>query len=200
MNDIIHQETHFGATIKIFHDPDAESPRDWDNLGTMVCGHSRYKLGDDNSFGSARDFLIDLLELNHDNTFGTDILEMRARSKAVILPLYLYDHSGLAMNTTGFHCPWDSGQVGYIYVTLEDVRTEYQCRRVSAKRRAQIEDYLRQEVATYADYLAGNVHGYVVERDGEEIESCWGFIGDYDGYVLEQARDAVPHQIGQKVT
>ena len=27
----------------------------------------------------------------------------------VILPLYLYDHSGITMNTTGFSCPWDSG-------------------------------------------------------------------------------------------
>ena len=29
----------------------------------------------------------------------------------VILPLYLYDHSGITMNTCGFSCPWDSGQV-----------------------------------------------------------------------------------------
>ena len=33
----------------------------------------------------------------------------------VILPLYLYDHSGITMNTCGFSCPWDSGQVGWIY-------------------------------------------------------------------------------------
>ena len=35
--------------------------------------------------------------------------------KYVILPLYLYDHSGITMSTSVFSCPWDSGQVGWIY-------------------------------------------------------------------------------------
>ena len=38
----------------------------------------------------------------------------------VILPLYLYDHSGITMNTCGFSCPWDSGQVGWIYASAMD--------------------------------------------------------------------------------
>lgn len=192
MHEHVHEEEHHGATIKIYFDSDADSPRAWDNLGTMVCGHSRYNLGDDNRFESARDFLIDLLGLSDECDLDVETLEHRARAIAVILPLYLYDHSGLAINTTGFHCPLDSGQVGYVYATLEDIRSEYGVARVSAKRRMQVADQLRQEVATYHDYLSGNVYGYVVEQDGEEVDSCWGFIGEYDGYVLEQAREAVP--------
>ena len=47
----------------------------------------------------------------------------------VILPLYLYDHSGITMNTCGFSCPWDSGQVGWIYadkamIDKEDVEVD----------------------------------------------------------------------------
>lgn len=95
------------------------------------------------------------------------------------------------MNTTGFHCPWDSGQVGFIYVSLEDVRSEYNMQRVSAKLRAKITEHLEQEVSTYSDYLAGRVFGYAVEKDDEEVESCWGFIGEYDGYCLEQARTCI---------
>ena len=42
--------------------------------------------------------------------------------KYLMLPLYLYDHSGLAMSTESFsgrapHAEWDSGQVGWIYVS-----------------------------------------------------------------------------------
>ena len=195
MHELVHEEEHQGATIKIYSDSDADSPRAWDNLGTMVCGHTRYNLGDDNSFASAREFLIDLLDLTDEYDLDIETLEQRARAIAVILPLYLYDHSGLAMNTTGFHCPWDSGQVGYIYATLEDIRAECGVARVSAKRRMQVADHLRQEVAIYHDYLAGNVYGYLVEQDGDEIDSCWGFIGDFDGYVLEQAREAVPDRV-----
>ena len=38
-----------------------------------------------------------------------------------MLPLYLYDHSGITMNTTGFNDRWDSGQVGFIYTTKDRV-------------------------------------------------------------------------------
>lgn len=97
---------------------------------------------------------------------------------AVMLPLYLYDHSGITISTAPFSCPWDSGQVGFIYVTLEDVRKEYSCKNVTAKIRAKVEAQLRQEVETYDEYLTGQVYGYVVEdAEGEEIDSCWGFYG-----------------------
>jgi len=35
----------------------------------------------------------------------------------VILPVYIYDHSGITLNTVGFSDPWDSGQVGWIYAS-----------------------------------------------------------------------------------
>lgn len=43
------------------------------------------------------------------------------KNEYAILPLYLYDHSGLAMSTGSFlgralHADWDSGQVGFIYM------------------------------------------------------------------------------------
>ena len=44
--------------------------------------------------------------------------------EVVALPLYLYDHSGITMNTSGFSCPWDSGQVGWIYCTKKRFREE----------------------------------------------------------------------------
>ncbi|HCX67884.1 hypothetical protein [Parvibaculum sp.] len=109
-------------------------------------------------------------------------------NKAVILPLYLYDHSGITMNTTGFHCPWDSGQVGFIFVSLEDVRREYGVQRVSGKLRRTVEDALRAEVDVYDDYLRGEVYGYVIERDGDHVDSCWGYFGDFEEHCLGEAR------------
>jgi hypothetical protein len=40
----------------------------------------------------------------------------------VVLPVYIYDHSGITLNTTGFSCPWDSGQVGWIVCDLDKAR------------------------------------------------------------------------------
>ena len=36
-----------GFKVKIFHDSAPQSPREWDNLGTMVCWHRKYCLGDE---------------------------------------------------------------------------------------------------------------------------------------------------------
>lgn len=191
MNAPVHEETFNGHTIKIYHDDHAESPREWDNLGMMVCGHSRYNLGDKHQFAGGREFLLDLLDLDDNCSFNVDELLIRAERIAVILPVFLYDHSGLVMNTTGFHCPWDSGQVGFIYVTLAEIRREYSVKRVSRQRRTAVSKYLKGEVQAYSDHMSGAVYGYVVEKDGEEIESCWGFIGDYEGYCLAQARKVI---------
>lgn len=42
--------------LRIVQDVDTESPREWDNLGTMICWHSRYNLGDDHNYSDTREF------------------------------------------------------------------------------------------------------------------------------------------------
>ncbi|MBC58982.1 MAG: hypothetical protein CL814_18905 [Confluentimicrobium sp.] len=192
MQDPVYEEAYQGHAIKIYHDPDSESPRDWCNLGTLICWHRRYRLGDSHQFESPEVFLRDLADVSDKSELSMDQLRDRAERKAVILPVFLFDHSGLAMNTIGFHCPWDSGQVGYVYVTLEVVRTEFGVKRVTKALRAKAEDILRGEIVTYAAYLGGRVYGYVIEQDGEEIDACWGFVGDYETGCLPEARQAVP--------
>lgn len=50
-------------TAVILNDPEPESPRTaYDNLGTMVCWHSRYNLGDAHNYDSIRSFKVDLAE------------------------------------------------------------------------------------------------------------------------------------------
>lgn len=192
MNEPVHEEAHHGHIIKIYHYPNAESPREWSNLGTLICWHRRYRLGDSHPFDSPEAFLRDLAGVSVQSELSMDQLRDRAERKSVLLPVFLYDHSGLAMNTIGFHCPWDSGQVGFVYVTLEAVRKEFGVKRVTMAMRERAADILRGEIATYDAYLGGRVYGYVVEADGEEIEACWGFVGDYETDCLPEARRAVP--------
>lgn len=93
----------------------------------------------------------------------------------VILPLYLYDHSGLAMSTGKFNCPWDSGRVGFIYCDKATVQKEWGGDTEAAER------CLRAEVEVYSDYIGGYCYGYIAEEliDGEweHVDSCFGFIG-----------------------
>lgn len=192
MPNPVFEEAYQGHTIKIFHDPDAESPREWSNLGTLFCWHRRYRLGDSHQYDSPEAFLRDLAGVSAQSQLSMGQLRERAERKAILLPVFLYDHSGLAMNTIGFHCPWDSGQVGFVYVTLEAVRKEFGVKRVTKALREQAEDILRAEIFTFDAYLGGRVYGYVIEADGEEIDACWGFVGDYETDCLLEARRVVP--------
>lgn len=160
----VEQAERDGYSIKIYQDEDAESPREWDNLGTMLCVHRRYDLGDKHAMSPS------------------EIQALVERPDVIALPLYLYDHSGLAMSTRSFigraqHAEWDSGQVGFIYVTLAKVREEYSVKKVSKKCRELVIRYLENEVKTYNQYLQGDVYGFTVEKDGDVVDSCWGFYG-----------------------
>jgi len=186
----IYQEDYKGFNIKIYQDGDAESPREvFDNFGKMVCFHNRYNLGD------KTDLTID------------EINEHVKRKDVVSLPLYLYDHSGITINTTGFSCPWDSGQVGYIYADRADILSEYGGKILTKKLRSKIEEYLKNEVSEYDQFLRGEVYGYNVTKpvkcdscgnvEAEDIGSCWGFYGDYEGYILEEARSTVDYEVNK---
>lgn len=188
MPEPVFEEAYQGHIIKIYHDTDAESPREWCNLGTLICWHRRYRLGDSHQFDSPEAFLRDLAVASAQSDLSMDQLCERAERKAVILPVFLYDHSGLAMNTFGFHCPWDSGQVGFVFVTLEAIRKEFGAQRVTKALREKAMDILRAEIASNDAYLGGRVYGYVIERAGEEVDACWGFLGHYELDCLSEAR------------
>lgn len=96
-----------------------------------------------------------------------EAIEKWIRANLCILPLYLFDHSGITMNTSGFSCGWDSGQVGYIYVTKETWLKEHDRDFVQEE----AVKYLKAEVETYDQYLTGDVYGKVLHRiDDENFE------------------------------
>jgi len=171
--------------IEIIPDETPESPREWDNLGTMVCFHNRYCLGDKHDY-------------NHNDYSGWDEMEraiIKNENVGVILPLYLYDHSGITMNTTGFSCPWDSGQVGFIFISKEKMLKEYGGKRVGVKLKERVRGYLKNEVETYDQYLCGDVYGYRITNNetDEEVDACWGFYGSDE--CMGEAEGIVIHMI-----
>ena len=175
-----------GRTLDIIPDEDPVNPRkDHDNLGTMVAFHSNYILGDEKDGINGHG--IDSKEFA-----GWDEMEAWIKHEnpdCVILPLYLMDHSGITIRTTDAMfracdgAGWDWGQVGFIFITRDKINEEFSGD--GGRTDEQIEEYLRNEVAVYNQYLTGDVYGFVL-RDkpcgecggpGEEGDSCWGFFG-----------------------
>jgi len=149
--------------------PDQESPRDWDNLGTMVCWHTRCSLGDE-TVRSAR---------GKSEQFGNqqDLYDFTCSKDVISLPIYLYEHSGQTVRTYPFGDRWDSGQVGWIVCTKEKVRKWFGWTAITEKRLAQVKAELREEVSTYDEYLRGDVYFWKVMKDGEVVEAVYGYLG-----------------------
>ena len=155
--------------IRIEQDVNGDGPREDDNLGTMVCFHKRYKLGDKDHGYNFNDYI---------SWDGLQEAIAKQEDTAAILPIYMYDHGGITINTGGFSCPWDSGQIGFIFISKAKAREAYGWKLITQKRMQQLEDMLRGEIATYDQYLTGDVWGYIIEDDdGNYVDSCWGFYG-----------------------
>jgi hypothetical protein len=105
------------------------------------------------------------------------------------------------MNTTGFTCRWDSGQVGYIYIDKEKALKEYGGKIFSRQLKKRLTSYLEGEVEVYDQYLTGDVYGFqLLDPEGEEVDSTWGFFGsdpkengmmdDIEGEIVQQRKAA----------
>ena len=172
----------------IEHSHDTESPREWSNLGIIAYKHSKYKLGDELINEDPIDYLLNLYGLDPDrfmtnrvycNETLSEVIKMADKYGFVLLPVYLYDHSGQSISTKPFSCNWDSGQVGFIYANLKmcnDVGFEW--KKWTKKRKDKIKNYLEGEIKTFNQYVSGEVYSFTIEEDGEIIDSCCGFYGD----------------------
>ena len=166
------------------HDNHADSPRTWCNLGTMICFHKRYDLGD--SHGYSSDDYSSWGEMEKDL--------IKKENPAVILPLYLYDHSVVTISTAPFSNRWDSGQVGFILVSKETALADFGGKIVTAKLKQKIEKQLEGEVETYARFLEGDVYGFCIEdEDGNHIDSCYGFYGS--DFATNGMLDYINHKL-----
>ena len=153
-------------SVKIWADESAENPREWDNVGTMVCFHKKYTLGDEHKMTPV------------------ELAKFVKNKQIISLPLYLYDHSGLSISTESFvgraqHAEWDSGQIGYIYITRKYAREVLRCGRLSEYYMDKIVKALKDEVAIYNHYISDQIYGFTVYKpNGDELTGYGGFYGD----------------------
>jgi len=200
----IHEETYKGYTVKIIQDDDGDNPRNWDNAGKMVCWHSRHNLGDEQPKVDPITYLCGILGLDSDDYSQSrgslDLVMGKMEKDYIVLPLYLYDHSGISISTSHdypYNDRWDAGQVGFIYISKKDAVKEWGKKIFTKTVEAKAVKYLEDDVETYNDYLTGNVYGYeICDEDDEVLASCWGFYPDHDdksgyAYCLQEAKSEV---------
>lgn len=193
-----HKETRKGFTIRILSDDDPLNPfTDQDGLPDIV------------TFLRSYDFTTD------PKTAGNDPESFLEKAKAggyFFRPLRAYIHGGIAFSLTDggqFSDAFDSGFAGFIYWTPEKREslgiTDSYINSILHDGET-LESWLAAELESAVeqlnDYASGNVWGFEVkDQDGEEVESVWGFLGDYDreGGALYEARGIVDSLVGDAI-
>jgi hypothetical protein len=167
-----------------------DNPREWSNVGTMAVSYGGYELGDEDI--SEIDFEVECgCDENtscprcDDTGYYTmnpvDYFK-KERGARVVIPLTVYEHSGITMRAGDVTLPWDTDRwdtsfVGFIFDTpnaLKECMGEGVCDE-------DIKKALEGEVKIYASYLEGDIMYYRVEDDETDyIEGCGAYVGDSD--------------------
>lgn len=153
--DVTLQHSDRDLTVEVYRDQHPPDPMATEFVVNVACSHGRYDLGNDD------------LDTDAHGSWSEIEQDIRERHEVVSMtPLYLYDHSGITISTTPFRGRWDSGQVGFAYVTESDTNNPD----------ANWDDIIEDTIQRYDNYLRGNIYRYVVIEDGEEVDSCAGFF------------------------
>jgi hypothetical protein len=183
-----------GMIVEIHYDTDAGEhcdPRQGDNLCTILHWHRRYQLGD----GSIEEHSQHREAMDRGGFKLLDRYLRLVERALIVVPLGLIDHSGISMYVGGgAHMAdpggWDSGTVGYAYVTEEQL-TKLCGDGQKYREHDWLYEQVKGEVQVYDQYLRGEVYGFVIkDPDGEIVESCWGFLGDpeAEGGLISEAK------------
>ena len=133
------------------------------------------------TFKGATGYETDMADMLREEMESNALLTL-AESANVVLPLFLYDHSGLSIRTSSFvgdtpHAEWDSSQVGWICAREKTILAEYGGDTLTEEHFAKANALLQGEISIYDSYLRGECYGFQLYENGEEIDSCWGFLG-----------------------
>ena len=182
----VEEYEHQNVTVRIHQDRDPLNPRiEFDTLGRIIgWRHPRYCLGEE--------------QLSVDTRPSEEIVaELREYGDArVILPIHFHDQEG-DLTTSEPDTEAFENCDGVIYVTAAALRKSYGLKRLSKQAIDNATACLKAEIAEYSAYLSGRVFGFVIEHDGEHLDSCWGFYGL--DYCEARAEESAAYQAAQLV-
>lgn len=147
-------------TIRIEHDPDVESPCEWDQqwmLYSFSRRHSNVK--DYHQYFDAK---------------GRPKIHLRRRMDvglAFVLDYYEHGMGAWSITGEGMQCPWDTAKRGGILVW------EHGPSALGAKTLEERAKDARQFLETYNSWMNGETYWYDIESDDGFTDSCGGFIG-----------------------
>lgn len=201
--------------LVIERDEYSESPREWDNLWTLLTMHRKYDLWDepfDSHWNSMEeDFAIfinkefKILERESDYSLSekesTKIWQYI--EKHILYQLVsMTDHSWISLNIWHSHDRWDYWYVWYIFAHKDKIKENFGIWKVSQKYKDKTYEIFKWEIETMNQYLNWEVYEFIIEEQDiitkdwkeyyswwEHYDSCWGFCS------FKEASEYINHDI-----
>lgn len=168
--------------LVIRYDDDAQSPREWDNLGYFITVDSRHHSPDRNE-----DMLSIVRDTGETASSCDDHMRLikrectaRLGEKVVaIYPVTKYEHSAVTYSLGSKH-GFDHSNNGFYIVTDKT-------QKVCGTDKKRFEECIKGELETYNQWINGEVFRFTLyDENGELEDSCSGF------YDMEDIRAYLP--------
>ena len=185
MNDTIYTQKYKGCLIEICQDEDAQSPDKWDTSEVFLTAYH-------SDFGVPSDIVskeeCQALSTGEPGDYEVEkerIEELKKKYWHFGLEAYIHSGVSLALSYEG-NFPdrrWDVSQLGLVFIAKSSAKTRKRAKKLA-------EDLIEN----WNDYLSGNVFGFSTsdDKNGIEIDSCWGFYGDYRrSGIIDEAKDSI---------
>ena len=176
------------AQAELVYDQHATSPREYDNLGTiLISPHKAHWV-------TSRDGVVDTSipfgnsPYEHWENLRREQLKLKKSDIAIAYPITKWEHGGeISLSLGGKQGCWDRTTVGFIYVTKEQVRTWYDTPRITKSIIEHAIKCIQSELDLLTAWLNGECYGwhikeYTLTDDGLDwaevgtLESCWGYF------------------------
>jgi hypothetical protein len=162
-----------GSIIEFWYDSTPESPREWDNSGTIITNEKNKGY-----FGLNKDNENDKVHWD-DDCMRSYIKWWLSEYEGICLPLYIYEHSGVSLSV-GKPITEVCKADGYILAKKDAY--------VSGEN---IEKCLKGEIEILGQYVSGTVWGFSV-IDGNSVG---GFYGNSLEDAVEQMEEHLPNDV-----
>ncbi len=148
--------------LTVMQDDCLESPREWDNLWTLVTSHRSYSWDEELPDDCAD---IDEAFDEHLSEKWLDIDDIYYHK------VWLLDHSWIRVDTSPFWCRWDSWTWWFIYVSIKKATEEIMLVDEESLESRTL-DILDSEIETLDKYFAWDIYEFIVE-ERKTINSEW---------------------------
>ncbi|MCG9575476.1 hypothetical protein L1D14_04415 [Vibrio tubiashii] len=192
------------------------NPRQDENLSMMAFSHRRYTLGDTGVTETLESVLDDVLQRYDVDASEYDgcgySLDERVQNKmrllpaehinhVLIMPVYMYDHSGITISLSPFSCSFDSSIIGWVFTTPEHLNgfghtfKDFSCQ----SDREKVAQWIESDIKTYDAYLKGDVYEFtILDRNGYVVDSYGHFFGDHTtSGLMECVHENLSHHVKQ---